>query len=148
MKILFVLLIFSTFPFSVFSKNSSDSLFSLTIIIEDIRSNEGKIRVHLYDVNNQNSFPTKSNQANKLKIAEIKNNSAIVTFDGLQPNIYAFTVHHDENSNEIMDRNFVGMPNEGWGFSNNIKPLFQLPTFQKCCFELKGNKKVIIKINY
>ncbi|MGB9702601.1 MAG: DUF2141 domain-containing protein [Candidatus Kapaibacteriota bacterium] len=148
MKGVLILVMFMTTPVLLFSKNNPDSLYSLTIKIEDIHSNQGNIRVHLYDVNNQEAFPTKSILANHLKIGEIRNNSSIVTFEALPPGIYAFTVHHDENLNEKMDRNFLGMPTEGWALSNNIKPLLQLPTFQKCCFNLKDNKKVIIKINY
>jgi uncharacterized protein (DUF2141 family) len=42
---------------------------------------------------------------------------------------YAIAVLHDENSNHKLDRNFVGWPKEGFGFSNNPKVGMSAPSF-------------------
>lgn len=146
---LFYLLIAISILWNVsYSKEKSDSLISLTVIIKGIRSDNGNIRVHLYEISNQNSFPDKSINANYLKISKIEGGKSSVKFENLIPSTYAFTVHHDENLNVKMDRNLIGLPSEGWALSNNIKPLFKLPRFSDCSFELKWEKRISIQINY
>ncbi len=132
----------------VFTNEKKDNALTLTIIVNNIRSDNGNIRVHLYEISNHESFPDKSTKANYLKVANICGGKAIVTFDNLPPSVYAFTVHHDENANVKMDRNFLGLPIEGWALSNDVKPLFKLPSFRECSFELQSNKKFSISINY
>lgn len=73
------------------------------------------------------------------------------TFVNLEPGVYAFTVHHDENGNKKMDKSFIGIPSEGWACSNNAKGLLGLaiPTFNNAKFEM--NDKIVrqeITINY
>jgi len=148
LKTIILLLAITIISNFAYSKEKSDTLVSLTVIIEGIRSDNGNIRVHLYEINNQSSFPDKSTQANYLKISKIEGFKSSVTFDNLFPSTYAFTVHHDENLNVKMDRNLIGLPTEGWALSNNIKPLFKLPNFKDCAFELQSNKKIAISINY
>ncbi len=46
------------------------------------------------------------------------------------PGRYAVVVIHDENSNMKLDRNFFGIPKEGFGFSNNPRVIFSAPSFQ------------------
>lgn len=48
----------------------------------------------------------------------------------LPPGRYAVVVIHDENSNMKLDRNFMGVPKEGFGFSNNPRVVFSAPSFQ------------------
>ena len=40
-------------------------------------------------------------------------------FKDLAPGTYAVQVMHDENENNQLDTNFLGIPTEGYGFSNN-----------------------------
>ena len=47
----------------------------------------------------------------------------------LPPGRYAFAALHDENSNHKLDRNFIGKPKEGFGFSNNPKVGLSAPSF-------------------
>jgi uncharacterized protein (DUF2141 family) len=48
----------------------------------------------------------------------IAGNHATLTFS-LPPGRYAVAVLHDENSNGKLDRNFLHVPKEGFGFANN-----------------------------
>ncbi len=56
-------------------------------------------------------------------------------FEGLQPGTYAVRLMHDENDNGKLDRNLVGMPTEGYGFSNNPR-VMRAATFEEASFEL------------
>jgi len=47
-----------------------------------------------------------------------------------KPGIYALALYHDENRDGRFDRTSVGLPAEGYGFSNNPATLAGLPTFK------------------
>jgi uncharacterized protein (DUF2141 family) len=54
----------------------------------------------------------------------------------LPPGRYAIAVLHDENSNHKLDRNFVGWPKEGFGFSNNPKVNLSSPSFDTAAIQI------------
>ncbi len=47
-----------------------------------------------------------------------------------QPGVYAIALYHDENANQKFDRNGIGLPAEGYGFTNNPPTLVGLPSFR------------------
>ncbi len=47
----------------------------------------------------------------------------------LPPGKYAVVVLHDENKDEKLDRNFLGIPTEGFGFANNPRVFLTAPSF-------------------
>jgi len=55
---------------------------------------------------------------------------ATVVWDNLPAGDYAVAVIHDENRNAKLDRNFVGIPKEGFGFANNPHVGLSAPPFQ------------------
>jgi uncharacterized protein (DUF2141 family) len=57
----------------------------------------------------------------------------------LPPGTYAIGIFHDVNLNNKMDNNFLGIPVEQFGFSNNARALFGPPDFEDAAFVLKGS---------
>ena len=51
---------------------------------------------------------------------------------------YAVGIFHDVNLNNKMDNNFLGLPKEQYGFSNNARALFGPPSFEDAAFDLRG----------
>ena len=51
---------------------------------------------------------------------------------------YGIAVFHDENKNGKMDKNFVGMPLEPYGFSNNLRVTFGPPKWEKGKFPVRN----------
>jgi uncharacterized protein (DUF2141 family) len=47
-----------------------------------------------------------------------------------RPGVYALALYHDENANRKFDRSGLGLPAEGYGFSNNPPTLAGLPSFR------------------
>jgi uncharacterized protein (DUF2141 family) len=65
------------------------------------------------------------------------------------PGRYAAVVIHDENSNMKLDRNFFGIPKEGFGFSNNPRVAFSTPSFQSAEVPVACPETHLeIKLNY
>ncbi len=55
--------------------------------------------------------------------------TAIAEWPNLPPGDYALAAIHDENSNHHLDRNFIGIPKEGFGFANNPRVTLSAPPF-------------------
>lgn len=67
----------------------------------------------------------------------------------LPPGRYAVAILHDENDNGRLDTNFLGIPTEGYGVSNNPKPRFRAPRFHEAVFELPpGGGQARISLQY
>ena len=64
----------------------------------------------------------------------------------LPPGQYAVGIFHDVNLNNKMDNNFLGLPKEQFGFSNNARALFGPPSFEEAAFELRGVTKQSIDL--
>src|SRR5262249_16993418 len=54
----------------------------------------------------------------------------VFKFD-LPPGTYAAAGFHDENGNDKFDQTLIGLPEEGYLFSNNAKPFLSAPSFDK-----------------
>ena len=71
-----------------------------------------------------------------------------MVIEDLNPGNYAFRYFHDKNENDEMETNWMGLPTEGFGFSNNAKGLFGPPSFDKWVFELNADRKLICQPKY
>jgi uncharacterized protein (DUF2141 family) len=48
---------------------------------------------------------------------------------------YAFALFQDMDNDGKISRNFLGIPKDPYGFSNNFKPRLKAPSFNDCCFD-------------
>jgi len=115
----------------------------INIDISNIKSNTGNLIIGLF--NSKDTFLTDKYKALKIKaqVGSIK-----AKFENIPNGTYAIALYHDENLNNKLDKNFLKIPKEGYGFSNNAKPFFGPPKFDKAKFQLDGNYHAQIKMNY
>jgi len=102
-------------------------LCSLQIHVTGFRDNHGTAGGLVF--NAAAGWPDDRSQAIVQGGFPIAGNQATETFQ-VPPGHYAAVVIHDENSNMKLDRNFFGIPKEGFGFSNNPRVIFSAPSFQ------------------
>ena len=116
---------------------------TLTVRVTGARNTKGKIGVTVFQ--NAQGFPDDASKAVRQQSIDIdpKTMSAQVTFKDLPQGTFAVSVLHDENSNGKMDKNFVGMPKEGYGASNNPKKKKRAPTFDEAKFSLNTSEQAI-----
>jgi uncharacterized protein (DUF2141 family) len=120
---------------------SSSALFAqknLEVTIKNIKETTGTIRVGLF--NNENDFLKKAVEG---KVVKASATEVTVVFTDLKPGDYAVSVIHDKNENGELDSNFMGIPNEPYGFSNNVMGTFGPPSFEKAKLSTESNKAVI-----
>jgi len=125
---------------------SSAMAMSITVDITGVNvKKDGELYIGLY--NSKNSFKDKL-KTYKSAIVGIYSNSVEITFKDIPKGVYAIAVFHDENKNGKLDKNFFGVPTEGYGFSNNIKPALRGANFDESKFDLYSNKKITVKMRY
>lgn len=113
---------------------------SIEVTIENLKSDDGKVLVGLYD--SEKDFLEDTFMG---EIGVIKDNTTKVVFNNVPSGTYAVSYIHDANDNDKMDTNFMGIPKEGYGCSNNAKGFMGPPKWEDAKFEL--NDSISITIN-
>jgi uncharacterized protein (DUF2141 family) len=107
---------------------------TLIVKVAGLRNARGKIDALLF--RSADGFPDKDSRATASEAVPIdpKTLTAEVTFPNVPRGPAAVTVLHDENMNEKLDTNILGIPREGYGASNNPKKRYRAPTFAEAQF--------------
>ncbi|RKH64452.1 DUF2141 domain-containing protein [Corallococcus aberystwythensis] len=77
-----------------------------------------------------------------VRTVEVKDAKVTVTIPDLAPGTYAVSLFHDANDNNKLDTNFIGIPKEGYGFSNNVGARGK-PSFDEAKFTLAADGTVL-----
>lgn len=120
-----------------------DSKSQLIVEVTNIEVLEGRIELGLYD--DPEVFLSTTEQYRWL-LKPVESYTVIIAIDSLPEGWYAISLMHDLNSNGEMEKNFIGIPLEPYGFSNDIKPRFSKPDFEDAQFFYNG-KSLNIKID-
>jgi UDP:flavonoid glycosyltransferase YjiC (YdhE family)/uncharacterized protein (DUF2141 family) len=73
------------------------------------------------------------------KKVDIRNQEAECIFTSVPPDVYGISAFHDENDNEKLDTNFLGIPTESWCTSRDAKAYFGPPSFDDAKFRYTGS---------
>ncbi|MEN0653855.1 MULTISPECIES: DUF2141 domain-containing protein [Hyphobacterium] len=108
---------------------------SITIVVENVRP-EGTIDAALFVSAEgwDETGPVASGRA------DTASGRVEITFDGLEPGEYAIRLYHDENADGSFNMNFMGIPTEGYGFSNNPFPRFRGARFDEAVFTVAAGE--------
>lgn len=117
---------------------------SLAVTVTGLKATKGKLIVCLWS--DKAGFPScaKSRTARKT-VVPVSAASMRLNFPNLAPGRYAVTVEHDLNGDGKLGRNFIGMPTEGVGASNNPGGL---PGFQKSLVDVGPGSAIEVRIRY
>ena len=69
-----------------------------------------------------------------------------VHFADIKPGTYAVAVFFDRDGDGKLDTNFLGIPKERYGFSNNVYPAMRAANFKEAAFEVKENGEQVIRL--
>jgi uncharacterized protein (DUF2141 family) len=120
---------------------------TITVVVTDLNNNKGRLSAVLF--NDAEAFPKQSDKAVQVARSQINDKTGTVQFDEVPYGEYAIVILHDENSNGKMDYSTLGMPEEGYGFSNNAKGMLGPPDYKDAMFVLdKPEKTLTIKAIY
>jgi uncharacterized protein (DUF2141 family) len=116
---------------------------TLTVQITKVKSDKGQIAVALY--NSEKDFMKVRYQG---KVTKALKGTVEIVFDNIPVGYYGLSVIHDANENLKLDTNILGIPKEGFGFSNNAMGTFGPPSFEKAKVEVNTNKSASISMKY
>ncbi len=120
---------------------------SIYVEITNIRNDKGDVKVSLYD--QKDGFPGNHEKAVANIIADIPGITVTAVFDSIPYGEYAIGILHDENNNFIMDSNWIGIPKEGFGASNDAPARMGPPKYNDAKFDLiKPELRLKIQMAY
>lgn len=134
MKALIIVSCFALFPLSK---------SNLTVEVKSIPNEKGTIFIGLFRPKDQ--FPIFGKQYIG-KVIPVSGKKISYTFNDLGEGNYAVAVFHDENKNGKLDKNYLGIPTEAYGFSNNARRTFSAPSFEEAEVNLKSDLTISITL--
>jgi uncharacterized protein (DUF2141 family) len=105
----------------------------ISVVVKGLRSDAGTVRCFLY--NDESGFPDSEAHIVARAVALPTGHAGTCTFTGVgRDHDYAVVILHDENNDNIFQKNALGMPEEGYGFSNDARARFSAPSYADCKF--------------
>jgi len=118
----------------------------IVIYVSNIRNTKGNIKAALFK--GVEGYESKKVPPVAKGRAFIQNGKAVITMKDIPYGEYTLKVFHDENDDVKVNTNFLGIPNEGVGISNNAIGMFGLQSYDKAKFVVKQalvNQYIILK---
>lgn len=102
----------------------------VTFVVRGLRNDRGRVMGALFD--RPERWVRDGEEAANCRTS-IRGGTARCAMQ-VRPGRYAFAFAHDEDGDGQFDRDFLGIPSEGYGFSNDVRPSLSLPSWQSAAF--------------
>lgn len=117
----------------------------LTVEVHGIRAAKGEVAITVYP-DDRRRFLAKRGKVARLRV---KAEPSVRACLWLPPANYEVAVYHDANGDHDFNRTMVGLPTEGFGFSNDPETRLGLPSISATRFRLTpGGGSVVIRMRY
>ncbi|HEX5284035.1 MAG TPA: DUF2141 domain-containing protein [Bryocella sp.] len=120
-------------PSATAAQSASSESCKVIVHIDGFRNQKGDAGVTVFT--SPNGWPENNNKALLHGGHPFSGDKTTVELQ-LPPGRYGIAVLHDENSNHKLDRNMIGFPKEGFGFSNNPKVGLSAPSFDTAAMQV------------
>jgi uncharacterized protein (DUF2141 family) len=117
---------------------------TLTVTVSNCDSDQGCVSVALFNQDTRENFGSGSGYYQG-KHADIVNGTAKVIFADIPDGVYAVAAFHDLDRSGDLKKNFWGIPQEKYGFSNNYG---KRPDFNLASFSATGDTKIAIRLQW
>ena len=143
MNVLLKRVVFSILLIHASGANAETSLLEANIT--NAVAGRGVIRAALHDSArtflNDDDVP-----AFESVVVPVTGDRVSLRFNAVPPGIYAISLYQDVNDNAKLDSNFLRIPIEPYGFSNNLRTGFGPPSFEQAAFEVKANLRIEVEL--
>jgi uncharacterized protein (DUF2141 family) len=120
---------------------------SLCVKVTNLRTNRGKIICTIF--NRPEAFPGDDRKSLQTVSARVANGVGTCQFAHVPAGTYAVVAFHDENSDGEFNRNWLGLPKEGYGFSDDAPARFSPPSFESAKFRYPGGVlEIVVHLRY
>lgn len=120
----------------------------LEVELRGIHSGEGQALVALHRQTPGADFPSDASVVANAA-APAATDGVVVVFRDLPAGEYALAAFHDANGDGELNANFVGMPTEGYGFSNDARGFMGPPSFDDASFSVDadaGTRRLVLNV--
>ena len=119
----------------------------LLVGVENVRSNSGLIAVSLY-ADERRRFLAKRGALYVGRVPARRGRTE-VCIHVPRPGIYALAVYHDADADRSFDRTSLGLPSEGFGFSNNPPTFLGMPNFTGVRLSVpRSGTRTMVRLKY
>lgn len=108
---------------------------TIHLTVQHIQTAQGSIKIAFFD--SEANF-LEDDKAIQTRSVPVKNTEDLaISFTSLPYGTYTIAIFHDVNDNGKLDTNFMGVPKEPYGFSNNARSKWGPPKYEVARFELQ-----------
>lgn len=130
-------LFFLLFPITLLSQNT------ISVNVYNVPSQDGNINVAVYD--SDESF-LKFEGVVKTESTEAQKGMVTLKIEDMPSGEYALAIFHDENGNDELDTNWLGIPKEKVAFSKAKMKTFGPPKYKECAFNVTSDFEISIEL--
>ena len=114
---------------------------TVTVVVSALASTSSVVKLNFY--NAPDKFLKDGQMAIRMVVRPDGKSTLSIPVE-LAPGEWAVALTQDTNNNDLLDKNFLGIPTEPYAFSNNVRPRFAAPKFEECKFTVSGPGKVVV----
>ena len=133
------------FFFSI-SRSLTMQAQTLNVEISKVRSTKGNILLSVY--NAEKGFPYESTSCIKIFMLKPQVGNVLLSTKDLSRGTYAIALFHDADGNGKLSTNILGMPKEGYAFSNDASNFLGLPSFKSASFNFQRDTTIYINMKH
>ncbi|HSF45717.1 MAG TPA: DUF2141 domain-containing protein [Chitinophagaceae bacterium] len=139
-----VLLVLSAFLFPGTQTLKTEGI--IKVRITNVSKKKGEVMVALFS--SPTGFPYETSNAIQRQKGPAVNGIAELTFTDIKRGTYAIALFHDVNGDGKLNTNFIGIPKEGYGVSNNTYNTFSAPGYKESSFTHNSVSELTIQMKY
>jgi len=146
-KFMTILIMFFSLVAPILAQETSNNNAGIHVEVAGFPDTRGRCACALY--NHVEGFPSDRKQVFRNATGQIgDDHRAVCEFENVPTGTYAIALFHDAKLTGKMEKNFVGIPQEGYGFSNDAKPhALSAPSFEECAFQHSASQATNLTIN-
>ncbi len=118
----------------------------IKVRVTEVSKKKGEVMLALFA--SPKGFPYETSYA----IQKIKGNAVNgvieLNFSDIRRGTYAIALFHDTNGDGKLNTNFMGIPKEGYGVSNNTYNTFSAPGYKESSFTHNDHTELTIQMKY
>jgi uncharacterized protein (DUF2141 family) len=121
---------------------------TLTVVVDGLRHKNGEVCLRIYS--SEKGFPNSNTSEVQSGCTQITGSSVKKQFLGLKSGTYAVAVVDDQNGDHKLNKDFLGIPQEGFGISKNptVSITTGTPKFRDASFVVRKNTTIKIVMKY
>lgn len=123
----------------------ADESTHVVLEVSGLRNDHGVLRAGLFD--RASTFLQEGHEAATCVVA-IRGGRASCDFGAVPEGAYAIAFFHDENDDHQFGRDWIGLPTEGFGFSNDAAPGLGPPSYESARFSASGRTAHRVRVRY